>query len=389
MKKILLVALLCAMATDALRAQNQITTTGNNVVNTSDPYAADIVIGSGGGNRHDASQMWWSNASAARISLTGDIFNLSQWFTTTPNIGLAAAVGAPSYFQGSLGIGIPTPNTRLQVNSDNNGSGYNNWVAGNFGGTAGNRVGLGLLDGHATIGAHNNALTAWANLSLNTEGGNVGIGTTNPLSLLQVDDGCTKASIGDASGSGLNWGTSYLGFNASRSGTSWNISTDSQYNGGGVIYSNILGEIYFAPIPSTGTTDQTLSDTDIKNKITFRVSADGTTYAKKIKVELANWPDYVFKPTYSLMPLTDVKSYIDKNHHLPDMPSAEQVEKEGLDLGEMNKVLTKKVEELTLYLIGLKAEKEEKEKEQQKQLTGQQQQIDELKAQMAKLLQNK
>ncbi len=197
-------------------------------------------------------------------------------------------------------------------------------------------------------------------LTIKLDGTNkIGIGTTNPLSSLQVDDGCSKASIGDASGSDLNWGTSYLGFNASRSGSNWNLSNDSQHNGGGIIYSNILGEIYFAPIASNGTTDQTLSDTDIKNKITFRVSADGVTYAKKIKVELTNWPDYVFKPAYSLMPLTDVKSYIDKNHHLPDMPSAAEVEKDGLNVGEMNKLLAKKVEELTLYLIELKQENQE------------------------------
>ncbi|MBW4890144.1 hypothetical protein KXQ82_10475 [Mucilaginibacter sp. HMF5004] len=199
--------------------------------------------------------------------------------------------------------------------------------------------------------------------------GNFGIGASNPQSLFQVDDGCTKASIGDASGPGLNYGTSYLGFNATRNSSNiWNISNDSQHNGAGVIYSNIMGDIYFAPITSTGTTDQTLSDADIKSKITFRVAADGITYAKKIKVELTDWPDYVFHPKYVLKPLSDVKTYIDQNHHLPDMPSAEKIEKDGLDVGEMNKLLTKKVEELTLYLI-----------EQQKINQSLQQQIDALK----------
>jgi hypothetical protein len=49
--------------------------------------------------------------------------------------------------------------------------------------------------------------------------------------------------------------------------------------------------------------------------------------------------------------LSQVKEYIDKNHHLPDMPSAKEVKDNGLNLGEMNAILTKKVEELTLYLI--------------------------------------
>lgn len=62
-------------------------------------------------------------------------------------------------------------------------------------------------------------------------------------------------------------------------------------------------------------------------------------------------PDYVFKPTYHLPTLTEIKTYIDQNHHLPEVPSAEQVANDGLKLGEMNTLLLKKVEELTLYLI--------------------------------------
>jgi hypothetical protein len=55
-----------------------------------------------------------------------------------------------------------------------------------------------------------------------------------------------------------------------------------------------------------------------------------------------------------------VKTYIDQNHHLPEIPSEQEVAKNGINLGEMNKLLLKKVEELTLYLI----EKDKKEKEQ-------------------------
>jgi hypothetical protein len=79
---------------------------------------------------------------------------------------------------------------------------------------------------------------------------------------------------------------------------------------------------------------------------------------------LANWPDYVFKSTYRLPTLSEVKNYIDKNQRLPDMPSEAEVAKDGLNLGEINKMLTKKVEELTLYLI----EQDKKNKDQQAQL---------------------
>ncbi|WP_448698194.1 hypothetical protein ACFGVR_15345 [Mucilaginibacter sp. AW1-3] len=187
--------------------------------------------------------------------------------------------------------------------------------------------------------------------------GNLGINTDTPASLFQVDDGVSKASIGSAGDSQvLNWGTSYLGFNASRIGSapnfSWLTNGDTHNNGGGVIYSSVLGDMYFATVPTTGATGQTLLDADIAGHIALKIDhTNGAVYAKQMYVQLTGFPDYVFKKDYKLMSLAQVKSYIDRNHHLPDMPAASVVEKDGINLGEMNKVLTKKVEELTLYLI--------------------------------------
>ena len=78
------------------------------------------------------------------------------------------------------------------------------------------------------------------------------------------------------------------------------------------------------------------------------------------------------------MPLADLKTYINKNQHLPEVPTAEQVKKDGINLGEMNTLLMKKVEELTLYLI----EKDKQDKVKEDKLQSQQQQIDELKKQL-------
>jgi hypothetical protein len=69
-------------------------------------------------------------------------------------------------------------------------------------------------------------------------------------------------------------------------------------------------------------------------------------------------PDYVFESTYKLMPLNEVESYIRINKHLPEIPSAQEIAKNGLDVAEMNLLLLKKVEELTLYTIELKKEVE-------------------------------
>lgn len=88
------------------------------------------------------------------------------------------------------------------------------------------------------------------------------------------------------------------------------------------------------------------------NTYTYQLAVNGSAIATSMTVKAyGNWPDYVFKKEYHLPSLPEVQSFIDKNHHLPEIPSAEQIEKDGLNLGEMNKLLLKKVEELTLYTI--------------------------------------
>ena len=122
----------------------------------------------------------------------------------------------------------------------------------------------------------------------------------------------------------------------------------------------------------------------------YKLAVNGSAIATSITVKAyTNWPDFVFKPTYKLPSLTEVKTYIDKNHHLSDVPSATEVEKNGLNLGEMNKVLVQKVEELTLYLIAQNKQVAEqniqlikqntKLADQQKVNQSQQKQIDGLK----------
>lgn len=77
---------------------------------------------------------------------------------------------------------------------------------------------------------------------------------------------------------------------------------------------------------------------------------------EKVKVAIKNsrdWADYVFEDTYTLMPLSDVETFIKKHKHLPEVPSANHVVDNGLNLAEMDATLLKKVEELTLHLIEL------------------------------------
>jgi hypothetical protein len=95
----------------------------------------------------------------------------------------------------------------------------------------------------------------------------------------------------------------------------------------------------------------------------YRLAVAGKVIAEEIVVKLrGNWPDYVFEENYNLLPLTEVENYINQNKHLPEVPAAKEMEKNGVNLGEMNMLLLKKVEELTLYVIELKKEMSEQSK---------------------------
>lgn len=86
---------------------------------------------------------------------------------------------------------------------------------------------------------------------------------------------------------------------------------------------------------------------------TERLSVNGNIRAREIKVETNNWPDYVFHTGYDLRPLDELALFIKEHRHLPEIPSAAVIDQEGIQLGEMNKLLVKKVEELSLYILQL------------------------------------
>jgi len=231
--------------------------------------------------------------------------------------------------------------------------------------------------------------------------GNVGIGTTSPQSILDIGKSQTTPAfrIGTAvygalynSIWGLQAGAQSVmifgnnGQNEIRAGNS---------NAGGYLdfftnntadYTTASNGNFAMRLASNGYIG--VGTTSPDQKLTVR----GIIHSQEVIVDMSVLPDYVFKPTYHLPTLTEVKTYIDQNHHLPDMPSAEQVAKDGLSLGDMNAKLLKKVEELTLYLI----EKDKIITDQQQQLTAQkstdqyqQKEIDELKKQVSALIKSK
>lgn len=107
----------------------------------------------------------------------------------------------------------------------------------------------------------------------------------------------------------------------------------------------------------------------------YALSVNGKVACTEVLVQdLASWPDYVFKSDYNLMSLGELEQSINENGHLPGLPSAQEIETHGLHMGNMQKQVVEKVEELTLYTI-----------EQGKMLQELKKEIDELKAENASL----
>lgn len=107
---------------------------------------------------------------------------------------------------------------------------------------------------------------------------------------------------------------------------------------------------------------------------TFKVETNGMIRGRRMKLDLQTWADYVFEPTYQLMPLSEVEAFVKKEKHLPNVPSEQALISEGADVMEMNKILMEKVEELTLYLI-----------QQNKEMIQQNKNTEELKKQLEAL----
>jgi hypothetical protein len=94
-----------------------------------------------------------------------------------------------------------------------------------------------------------------------------------------------------------------------------------------------------------------------------KLDVNGTIHSKEVKVDMTGWSDFVFKKEYNLPTLEEVEKHIAEKGHLENIPSEEEVLKNGINVGEMNVKLLQKIEELTLYMIEMKKENIEIKKE--------------------------
>jgi hypothetical protein len=178
----------------------------------------------------------------------------------------------------------------------------------------------------------------------------------------------TRVLVGDSTG--------HLGFTSlsgvASSGSIWTPitvgSTTSEYNNnsGNIILGantdNGSGEILQVNGASYFSQAVTINTLPGSNTSPYMLAVNGSAIFTQAVVKLnSNWPDYVFKPSYPLMPLHEVEKYISNNNHLPEVPSQIEIEKNGVDLGQSQSLLLKKIEELTLYLIEQQKKNESQE----------------------------
>ena len=316
-KKTLVVILL--IISNSLKSQVQTGPTGNIGIGTSNPSTLLNIVG---------------HHNSTRLRMT---FPASENFSGTGEVNLQAWVSEPGSTWDGAGIGV-------NVDNDAGANGF---------GRINTNLGQSFIrflsnGGEMQFNTTSNNGTIYGS-TLHLKNGNVGIGTPNPTAKLAIQ------SAGPADGNFLilndeatiNRTGVRLRFQSSGV-AHWNMGIPADVDAFTINGWGGSSQLEFFRINSYGNVG--IGTTEPGN---FKLAVNGSAIFTKVQVKAAGtpWPDYVFHSNYKLRPLSSLESYITQNKHLPDVPRAEEVEKNGLDLGKTQALLLRKIEELTLYLI--------------------------------------
>jgi hypothetical protein len=289
--------------------------------------------------------MWVPAKSAFRAgSVTGTLWNDAS--IGTNSFASGKDIVAPAFCQFSVGqfsLNPGSPNATTWIGTDP----------------------LFVIGNGTSTSVLSNAITVLKN-------GNTGIGIATPSTTLEVVSNAAVVARLKGSASSATSNCAQLRFAGGKSGESWAIGTDISWASGTKIlefqdltYNTTRLAIMedgkvavgtMAPsarLTVNSTVTENALDVSASGTVNFRVKSTGYVYARDLTVQATAFPDYVFAKTYKLMPLTEVNAFIQKNSRLPEMPSAVEVEKNGMSVSQVNTLLVKKVEELTLYVIKL------------------------------------
>ncbi len=353
---------------------------------------------------------------------SGNINNIGIYGSATGTGDYAGYFTGRGYFSDKVGIGTESPSSMITIDAPASTSIMSmraNGTTKMFLNSSG-YLGLGTtsqtsvleIDAPASVSPFKLSTNGTTRLLMNSSG-RIGIGTTSPTSRLHVktttDASCgyfsnyqsVTGSIIGVEATAQNFNGATFGVSATAIGTGENyavvgksISTGTQNFGvwgeanisstgsaygvygkatGGstntpvyAVYGTATGTANYWAGYFNGTTYASSLRVGTTNGATgYIVSVGGKMICEEVKVALeGNWPDYVFDKNYDLMPLDELKNNLEQNKHLPGLPSAKTVESEGgYHIGDMQKKLLEKVEELTLYVIKLNDENKELRKQ--------------------------
>ncbi len=373
----------------------------NNSQTLANNVQANVYLGTGrniiGGYFTGAIRTTGTSATTARLSLlTGA--------TTTGN-SLLERVSIDN--SGNMGVGTIAPAYLLDVNgrmrlrdrgasgtagiwhnkADNSEAAFvgmvNDSTYGFFGnGTSGNwkigfdiknaQMGIGLTDPTAPLSFTNsvgNKIALWGDAT----GGHYGLGIQG--SLLQMYSSASNADIAFGYGSSNSFienarffgnGNMHIGnYNTWVSAAS---NRKINFGDGDFVYMGEVGADDRLELQASSFNfkngDVFMGTNDFVKGVGYKLRVGGKIFSEEVRVQLQSaWPDYVFEKNYEKLSLQQLEHYVEKNKHLPNIPSAKEIEKDGQHLGEIQRKMLEKIEELSLYIIELnkKIEKQQTE----------------------------
>lgn len=285
----------------------------------------------------------------------------SGWYTTN-NFALLPGVGGT----GNVGIGTGGPSAKLHLAGNMKIDGTNSLElgAGLTKEVSAGKIGYQLFSADAVdiVGAGTTGLNR--KIKFWNEGGaffagKVGIGLSNPASMLTIlSNTINSASNTDvlqvAGSNPLQVFSNEAGVNVAYLKGVTNLAPTPQYPNQGLEIgaapnNSIFLSANYGPVLTIASNNNVGIGT---TNPTYKLSVNGIIRSKEVIVE-TGWADYVFAEKYPLLPLSEVEKFIMENKHLPNIPSAKEVETNGLQIGDTQKRIMEKIEELTLYIIAL------------------------------------
>jgi hypothetical protein len=298
-----------------------------------------------------------------------------QWLKTDGTIGFGTSIGSntggPEYRFKTGALRLQSFNSyggpQIVFDMDNGSTPYGDWGI-EYNPVQFTKPGLNFWKPFGSPYAFNNILFL-------ADDGTIGMGTDNPTTRLTLDGWAGDVLKTISTGSNAKSISVNLKSGVNQISETFLVRTDGQTS---ISYNSLNNSPFIISNSAVSNNNN--------NKI-FEVQPDGktiigaqrqtagphtnavlTVYGKAVATEVIvtqqNWFDIVFADNYALRPLSEVEAFYKANKHLPDIPSEKEVLNDGVNVGDMNGLLLKKIEELTIYLV----EQEKKIAEQEKKI---------------------